>query len=146
MGKYYVTITGVALTTTNDILTLIAASNRRARVFEIGIQGLGTASAANTVRVARSTAGTTPGGSQTPAKLTSDELAAATLAHTTWATQPTIAAADVLLRIGINANGGAYRWVAMPGKEIELRNLEQLSFRGELGTSTVTMSVGIEED
>lgn len=143
MAKYSVGRTNVALSTTNDLMTLITASARRIEIFEVEVAGQGTASAANELDTARSTGGATGGGPLTPGKLDTDTPAAVTVVNTTWATQPTLG--DVLLRLGVNANGGINRWVARPGSEIKARNAEQISFRSGLGTSNVSVHVIFEE-
>jgi hypothetical protein len=143
--NYKITRASTALSTTNDLLTLIAAANRRAKVVAIHIGGMGTASAANSLIVQKSTGGVTGGGAITPQPTIADSPAATTVVNTTWGTQPTLAAAP-LLRLPVNANGGAFRWVALTeADKIEIRNNEQLSFRSETGTSNVIITVEIEE-
>ena len=144
MAFYSVSRSNVALSTTNDFMTLITAANRRLLLHEVSISGMGIASAANELLVSRSTGGTTGGGAVTPDKVVSDAPAAATVVDTTWAAQPTLSGTG-LLRLGCNANGGVYRWVAKPGEEIECRNAEQLSLRSALGTSSVSVHVVFEE-
>lgn len=145
MAEYAVTRSSTALSTTNDLLTLKAASNRRTRVKAITVGGMGTTSAANSIIVARSgTTGTTPGGALTPALKRADDPASSTLVYTTWSAQPTLDS-NPLLRLPVNANGGVFRWVAPPGQEIEIRNGEQLSFRSETGTSNVVISVELDD-
>ncbi len=142
-GLYSVSVSNTALNTSNDLMTIISSSGRRVRIVEISIGGMGTASAANELEVARSSSGTTPGGGLTIEPLSSDQAASASNVYTTWAAQPTLG--DVLLRLPVNANGGIYRWVARPGEELEIRNAEQLSLRSAVGTSNVSVHVIFEE-
>lgn len=123
--------------TTNDVVTLTAASGRRARVVEISVCGLGTSSAANELGIKR------PGGlGVTPTNQASTPLdpdcgsCSATVA-TGWTTQPSLGSV-AMLRLGCNSNGAIYRWVATPGMEINLRgdsltSHSQLSFRFTTG-------------
>jgi hypothetical protein len=143
MSLYSVNRSNVALVTTDDTMTFITPANRRIRIVEVSIGGMGTASAANEVRVARSTGGTTGGGALTSEPLEPDSVAAATVVNTTWAAQPTIG--NVMLRLPVNANGGIYRWVARPGEEIIARNAGQISVRSAVGTSSVSLHVIYEE-
>lgn len=143
MALYSVSRSNVALSTTNDLCTLTAASNRRVRIVEISIGGMGTASAANELQVARATGGTTPGGNLTAEPLEIDSAAAGFTVPTTWAAQPTVG--NVLLRLPVNANGGIYRWVARPGEEVVARNAGMISFRSAVGTSNVSFHLIVEE-
>lgn len=143
MPFYAVSASNVAMTAGNDLVTLISASNKRFKLHEVSISGMGTVSAANEVQIARSTVGTTPGGAQTPTPLIADSPAAATVADTTWSVQPTLG--TVIARLGVNANGGIYRWVAKPGEEPEWRNADQLSIRCAVGSSNVSWHAIFEE-
>jgi len=141
MSIHSITRSNFALNTANDALTFIAAANRKIRVLEISVGGMGTASAANEIAVQRSTGGTTGGGAITPESLDPESLAdSVTVVDTTWAAQPTLSGGPVL-RLPVNANGGVYRWVARPGSEIVVRNSGQLSFRSAVGTSNVSIHV-----
>jgi len=144
MAKYGVTRSNTALSTTNDLLTLITATARKGKIYMIEVDGMGTVSAANEVIVARSSGGVTAGGAIAPEPIERDIPATASMTTaTTWATQPTLD--DILMRMGVNANGGINRWVAPQGKEIEIRNAETLSFRSGLGTSPVSITVHFDE-
>lgn len=143
MSFYAVNVSNAALNTSNDLMTFIAPANRRVRIHEISVGGMGTASAANELRVARSTGGTTGGGALTSEPVDPDSVAAGSTVNTTWSAQPTIG--NVILRIPVNANGGIYRWVAKPGEEIVIRNSGQLSLRSAVGTSNVSAHVVFEE-
>jgi hypothetical protein len=144
MGQFYsLSRAASALSTTNDTLTIIAAAARALRIHEVMLAGQGTASAANEVAVARSSAGTTPGGAVTEVGLNPNNAALAATNATTWSVQPTLG--DVLLRLGVNANGAINRWVAKPGQEIEVPAATQISIRSISGTSSVSLHVIVEE-
>lgn len=142
-----------ALSTTNDWITIVSAAAKALRIHEIAFFGDGTASAANDIIVVRPTASGTGGatGGPTPAPLNPGAPAASFTNVTTYATtQPTLPTTTAaLLRFGVNANGGVYRWVAKPGSEIFIpagNNLAgTLSIRSVSGTSSVTGYVIIEE-
>lgn len=144
-NKYHVTVPKTALSTTNDLLTIISGSSRRIKIFEIIVGGMDTTSAANSLRVQRATTGTTPGGAVTPEKDVTDQPTANFTTATTWSAQPSLSGTP-LLRIPVNGNGGAFRWVARPGEEIEARNGEVICFRSEVGTSNVVLTVGVDEN
>lgn len=131
--------------TTNDVLTLTAAAVRRAFLHEVSISGMGTASAAGEIAAARATTvGVTPV-AQTPEKIDPHSAAAASTVATGWTTQPVVSAVK-LLRLGCNANGGVYRWVAKPGTEIAVydtaNNTGQISLR-MITAAAVTYGVHI---
>lgn len=138
MAFYAASVSPATPGTTNDVLTLTAAANRKCLVHEISVAGLGTASAANELIAARpSTLGITPT-AQTPEKIDPDSAAAGATVATAWSTQPVITSVISPVRLGCNSNGGIYRWVAKPGEEIGLRHnatvsLSQLSLRFSLG-------------
>jgi hypothetical protein len=136
-----VTRSNVTLNTANDLMTIIAAANRKIRIHEIQVGGLGTASAANEIAVQRSTGGTTGGGAITPESVDPDSLAdAVTVVNTTWSAQPTLSGTPIL-RLPVNANGGINRWLAKPGQEIVVRNSGQLSIRPAVGSSNISIHV-----
>lgn len=144
MPLYTVTRTSAALSTSNDLLTLVASATKPLRVLIADIKGMGTASAANEVLMARSTGGTTPGGAIAPEKVNSGSAAPALAAYTTWGAQPSLAP-QPLWRFGVNANGGVDKFVAMPGAEFSVPVGGQVSFRSASGTSNVTIAVLVEE-
>jgi hypothetical protein len=133
-----------------DILTIITAASRRARLVEINITGQGASSAAQRLIASRSTGGTTPGGAIVPSKAEhSEQPAAVFTTATTWAAQPTPETNGIAL--GWNALGGANRWVATPGRPqgtTEARNGENISIRAPSGPTyqACSISVVIEED
>ena len=143
MPLYTVTRTSSALSTTADSITLVASSTKPLRVYIVSGVGMGTASAANEVVIARSTSGATPGGSITPSPINSGSSAASFAAYSSWSTYPTVGA--VLWRLGINANGGVDKFNAIPGAEIQVPVSGQLSIRSASGTSNVAWSILVEE-
>lgn len=146
-GFYSLSRSNTALpASTNDFLTILPATARTFRVIEISVGGMATASAANELQLARSSAGTTPGGAVTAQPLQEAQAAAGFTNATTWAAQPTIG--PVLLRIPVNANGGLYRWVRPPGVDhvfVDGDTNEQASFRPAVGTSAVSFHTIVEE-
>ena len=143
MGQIYsVSKDSAALSASDDFLTITAPAGRSLKIHEISVTGMGTVSAANEIKVARSSSGTTPT-AVTPAPLNPNAPSASFTAASAWSTPPTLGA--VLLRLGVNANGGAYRWVAKQGCEIEIPGGGQVSIRGAGTTSTMTMHALIEE-
>lgn len=143
MPVYSVSRTSTALSTSNDLLTVVASSTKPLRVYMVDVKGMGTTSAANEVLLSRSTSGTTGGGAITPAKLNSNSSAASFAVYTTWAAQPTLS--DTLRRFAVNANGGIDSFVAFPGAEIQIPVSGQLSLRSASGTSNVVVNLIIEE-
>jgi hypothetical protein len=143
MPLYTVSRGSTALSTSNDLLTIVASSTKPLRVYLAELKGMGTTSAANAVLVSRSSSGTTGGGGITPTPLNSGSGAASFAAYTTWSAQPTLGA--TLLRLGVNANGGIDKWQAFPGSEIQIPVSGQLSIRSESGTSNVLANLVIEE-
>lgn len=142
-ARYNVSRTSTALSTSNDFMTIVAPSTRALKIWRIAAKGMGTASAANEVAVARSTGGTTPGGGITPTPKASGSSAAASTVSTTWSAQPTLGA--VIERLAVNANGGVDVFNAAPGNEIDVPPSGQISIRSIAGTSNVTIEVDFEE-
>lgn len=148
-NRYVVSRSNITPTPGNDILQLLSASGRRLRIVQIAIGGLGASSAAQQLQVGRATGGTTPGGPITPDKFEhTDQPAAATVANTTWAAQPTLGTNQVVL--GWNALGGSIVWNAPAnGNKLEARNTEFLSIRANSAGVTyqpMSISVVFEED
>lgn len=143
MPLYTVTRTSTALSTTNDLVTVIASSTKPLRVYIVDLKGMGTASAANEVLLSRSSGGTTGGGAITPSPVNVGSAAASFTVNTTWSVQPTIGVN--LWRFGVNANGGIDKFVAIPGAEISVPVSGQLTIRSASGTSNVALSMLIEE-
>jgi len=144
MGRWAATRSNTALSTTADFMTLVSLSARRCEVYLVEFAGMGTASAANEVIVARSSGGTTGGGAITPEPLSGEQAAAAGVVNTTWSAQPTID--DIVMRLGVNANGGINRWQTTdPRAMIEIRNAANLSLRSGFGTSAVSGTLQWDE-
>lgn len=150
MGLFYmVSRSNSALSTTADLLTIQAAAGRSIKIHEIAVAGMGTASAANELGIFRQTAlGATAATFIVPEKTNPALPASAFTANTAWTTQPAISAV-ALLRLGVNANGGVFRWVAKPGQEIELPGSATftgaLSLRSVVGASNVSIHIIVEE-
>lgn len=143
MAVYNVTRTSAALSTTNDLATIIAAAGKPLRILHASLRGMGTTSAANEVLLCRSTGGTTGGGAITPRGVSSDAAAAGFTVNTTWSGQPTLG--NELWRFGVNANGGFDPYNPLPGAEITVPAGGQLSIRSVSGTSNVVLDMVIEE-
>jgi hypothetical protein len=143
MPLFTVSRTSTALSTSNDLLTIVATSSKPLRVYMVDAKGMGTASAANEVLVSRSSGGTTGGGPITPTKLNSNSAAASFAVYTTWSAQPTLG--DTVVRLAVNANGGIDKFQAFPGGEIQIPVSGQLSIRSASGTSNVVTNLVIEE-
>ena len=145
-GLYTLFVDNGTQSTSNDALTIIPASARSFELVEISIGGMATASAANSTMVARSTGGTTPGGSVTARPHRVNQAAAGFTNATTWAAQPT--SPQELVIIPWNANGGLYRWVRIPGDNIIFADADtnkNLTVRGKTGTSAFSFHVMVEE-
>lgn len=150
MATYGVARDNQPLSTTNDFMTLVPAANHPIQVVEISVCGMGTASAANSIGVYRSTGGVTGGGALTPTPMGKSGAIPApnTVVDTTWSTQPTLTGSGfgLVLDLGVNANGGIYRWVARPGEEILVNNTDTLSIRGITGSSSLSIHIVFVED
>ncbi len=146
-NRYIVARDNITPTGGQDVITIVTASSRRARVLEVSVSGRGSSSAAQQLIIARSTGGTTGGGALTPNKFDhTDQPAAASTVNTTWSGQPTVDTHGEM--VGWNALGGANRWVPPKGFGIEARNAENISIRAPSGPTYQTMSVSViyEED
>jgi hypothetical protein len=146
--RYKIPIASTALSTANNLLTVIPAAARPFKVTEIMLQGLGTASAANEVGVYRiSAAGTGAApGAITPNPLNTSAPAAAMSANSgAYATtQPTLGAK--LLSLGVNSNGGISYHRPAAGSEIEFQGGSLgLAIRSVSGTGNVTGWIEVEE-
>ena len=62
MGNRYIADISLTPTAGNDVMVLIPASGRRARLVQVVVTGDGTTSAAQKLLLSRSSGGTTPGG------------------------------------------------------------------------------------
>jgi hypothetical protein len=149
MSVYTVSRSNVALSTSNDLLTITPAANRRVQIIEISVAGMGTASAANELGVYDvTTAGVTGSGALTPTKLDRFAPSPASTVNSAWTTQPVVG--GEILSLGVNSNGGIYRWVARPGEEINVTGSAttnfQLSLRAAVGSGNVSVHVVFSED
>jgi len=148
MATYTVSRDNTALSTSSDFMTIIPATNHSLQIIEISVGGMGTASAANSLGVYRSTGGTTGGGAITPTPVgrisSAIPPASGTVVNTTWTGQPTLG--GLLLALPVNANGGIYRWVARPGEEILCVAADEISLRAITGSSNVTVTVVFSDD
>jgi hypothetical protein len=149
VGTFSVAKDSVTLSTAADAITLVPAAAHPIRIVEISIGGMGTASAANSLGVYRSTSGTTPGGAITPTAYgrysSTNPPVSNTVANTTYSVAPTLTGTYALI-LPVNSNGGIYRWVARPGEEIVVANADQLSLRPLTGTGVCSIHVVWEED
>lgn len=152
MGIYTIRKAGGAITpdtATVTYLSMIPAANRSIRIQEFSHSGLGTASAANELRMAPSPAGTTPGGAVTPAP--ASPLAAAAAGFTTATTYATAPAIPAVAGVayGVNANGGTYRWLAKTNFELiaqsGITNFATMAWAVVAGTSSLAGHVLVEE-
>ena len=121
MGLVYdISRSAAVLTAGNDVMTLAAGATRSSRIVSVSVTGLGTASSAG---------------------------AFSGVVNTAWATQPVVGAA--LVRFGVNANGGVWSKTFTDAEKIDVPGgaaaASSLSVRCISGTSTVSVTVGIEE-
>lgn len=144
MPLYTVSRARTALSTTNDLLTIVASATKPLRIYVVDIKGMDTTSAYNEVLMQRSSAGTTPGGAITPAKVNPNSGAASFAAYTTWVAQPTLNG-EILWRFGPNSNGGIDKDVVVPGFEWPVPVSGQVSFRSAAGTGQVVINLKVEE-
>jgi hypothetical protein len=151
-NRYVLKQNNITPTAGNDIMTIVTAASRRARLVEVTVSGRGTSSAAQQIEFGRSTGGTTGGGALTPNKYDhQDQPVAVSTVNTTWTGQPTF---DTHTEIaGWNALGGAFRWTppvkgGSGAAGIEVRNADNISIRASAGVTFQPMSVSVvyEED
>ena len=148
MGNRYIAdVNAVTPTSGNDVMVLIPASGRRARLVQVIVAGQGTTSAAQKLAIVRTSGGTTPGGSITPDK--GDHLqqpSAASAVHTTWSAQPTAVSSGVTL--GWNALGGAIVYNVPKGMFEAVSNTDYISLRAPSGPTYQACDVTMvfEED
>lgn len=158
MANYSLSISGVALSTSLDLKTLVTTATGAGsviRLYEVSIGGEAASSSVGRLVVNRpGTAGVTIGATvQTPEKVSPSSPAATfTCAGTTsavsaWSTQPVLSTNDALIPI-INAFGGVYRWQAIPDSEIVVGTqgaVANLSFRSRSGTPTISGHILVSE-
>lgn len=147
MGNRYIADISLTPTAGNDVMVLIPASGRRARLVQVVVTGDGTTSAAQKLLISRSSGGTTPGGAITPDK--ADHLqqpSASSAVDTTWSAQPTLVSSGVTL--GWNALGGAIVYNVPKGMFEAVSNTDYISLRAPSGPTYQACSVSMvfEED
>ena len=145
-NRYVIEQRNVTPTAGNDVMTIVTASNRRARLVQVTVAGRGTTSAAQGLELAVSSGGTTGGGSLTPDKGEHvDQPSAASTVYTTWSAQPTLGTHAIPL--GWNALGGAIVY-NVPKGMLEARNAANISIRAPSGYTYQACSVSVvfEED
>lgn len=137
MALYTLRKAGGAITPdsgTVTYLSMIPAATRSIRIQEFSHSGLGTASAANELRMTPAPVGTTPGGALTPFPLSPlGQVAAGFTTAVTYATAPVLPAQGGVA-YGVNSNGGTYRWLAKT-------NFELISMSGVTNTATMGWAV-----
>lgn len=143
MPMYTVSRASTPLSTSNDLVTVIASATKPLRIYIVDLKGMGTASSANEVLVSRSSGGTTGAGAITPVPQNAGASAASFTVNTTWSVQPTLGV--TLWRLGPNANGGIDKFVAFPGGEFSVPVSGQVSIRSASGTCNVVLNMLIEE-
>jgi len=146
MAFYTLSRQNVTPTNGNDLVTLVAAANRRLRVVKCSVTAAGTASGTqNLVQLVRATtAGVTGGGAITPQAVAADMPAAAFTANTTWSTQPVLPAnGGALFQLASNGAIRSESW--FPEQAIEARNAENISLRSVSGSTAVSFDLEIEE-
>ena len=138
---------GVTMSASADLLTVIAAANRKFKVVDMVFAGNGGTSASAAyceVGLYLSTGGTTGGGALAPKKWETDEPTQGFSNFTTWVAQPALSG-DPYYRIGFQAYGGIFSKPIMPQRDLIFRNAEQLSIRPILGASAVTLTLVVDE-
>jgi hypothetical protein len=152
MALYTIRKPGGAITPDTGTVTymsMITAATRSIRIQEFSHSGLGTASAANELRMAPAPVGTTPGGAVTPTPFSPlATVAAGFTTATTYATAPAINA-QAGISYGVNSNGGTYRWLAKTNFELiasaGIASFATMAWAVVSGTGTLTGHVLIEE-
>jgi hypothetical protein len=152
MALYTIRKPGGAITPDTGTVTymsMIAAATRSIRIQEFSHSGLGTASAANELRMAPAPTGTTPGGAVTPTPFNPlATVAAGFTTATTYATAPAINA-QAGISYGCNSNGGTYRWLAKTNFELiasaAVASFATMAWAVVSGTGSLTGHVLIEE-
>lgn len=151
MAAYNIARNNVTTSTTDDTFTIVTAASgvgSRVHLYEFFLGGMNGSSSLSNNALARSTGGTTPGGAVTPTPL--DSNSSATLGfsvYTTWTGgQPTLGTSFVLCPT-FQANGGQYKWWAVPGKPIIVGTgaaASNLSFRALNNTATISVEAKVE--
>ena len=147
MSLYSLSRGGVTMNTAQDLVTLVAASNRKFKVVDMVFAGnAATSSSAAYCEIGLylSTGGTTGGGALTPKKWETDEPTQGFTNFTTWSAQPSLSG-DPYFRIGFQAYGGVFSKPIMPQRDLIFRNAEQLSIRPISGASVVSFTLVVDE-
>ncbi len=103
------------------VVSVLPTTNRAVKCQEFSFVGLGTASAANEIQVAPGTTGTGTAVTNIAGQPT-DPISSAAAGYsigTTWGTAIPTWGANAGLAIGVNANGGVYRWLAKTNFELK---------------------------
>lgn len=152
MARYGNSVNGVALSTTNDLRTIVTTASGQGsivKVYEIELGGEASSSAVNRVAVNRPSAnGSGAVTNVVPEKINPASVAAAFSCASTFGTsQPTLSTNDVCV-FAFNAFGGRVRWVPIPDSEVIVfapNAIANLSIRSRSGTSTVSGHILTEE-
>src|SRR5262245_28759012 len=134
-------VSGVTFAATTDVIIIEAATNKVAKILEIGWAGEATTTTAMRTRFTRaSTAGTAITGTVDVQGQSDAQTPGASLG--TSSTSPTYAAGSLIPFNSWNAHGGVVRWLANPGEEFWLIQgvaaLKQAAIRNEVGAPTGT--------
>jgi hypothetical protein len=144
----------VALSTTNDFLSLISGATRSFKILEIEAKFDATTAATTEIGIFRTTtAGVTGSGAIVPPMASESPVTATAfsgVANTAWTTQPVVAALPIRI-ISVNAPGDRYFWRCNPNQNDAIivpgggGIPGSLSIRSLIGTSAVTISLLIDE-
>lgn len=144
MAFYTVTRSAAAMTVGNDMLTLTAAAGKPLNIWSVDVNGVQNASLAGELVLQRSTGGSTPSVTITPAKVDPNAQAASFTARAGWTSQPSLTADTALWLFSVNANGGKDRFPGYPAP-IPVPASGQVSLRVLVGTHQVDQTWLIEE-
>ncbi len=143
-GIFRLSRAATALSTTADLLTIVAGAANPLELLLVQLTGAANAAAFNEALLTKSTGGTTPGGAITP----NGDGTPAFSAYTSWSAQPTPGTAGTATerwRFGLQAFGGVSQFQALPGTLIKVPAGEQVSLRSISGTSSATLQVVLIE-
>ena len=137
-------------TATVTFFSALAATTRALRAQEFSFSGLGTASAATEFQITPGTAGTGALTNVAPFPINPMSTAAAGFtAGSTYATAIPTVNAQGGLGIGVNANGGTYRWLAKTNFELfasqATAGYQTLNVKCIAGTNSIAFHAIIEE-
>lgn len=118
MGKYSVSVDGVAGGDPQTLINLFSDGNVRQYIYDVIIGSDATpADQAASFDMPRTTAVGTEGAGFTPTKLDPDIAAAAADSGNAHTVEPTETADSALMRFALNQRA-TFRWVAAPGSEL----------------------------